>query len=377
MDSPVRPAPWLYDLLLALGVALILALLMAADLGGSDPPAAAYLWPVGFGSLMFVRRSHPRLVVWASVAGFFAYYASGATPIGVALPVAAAVYSAAEASRLVTAITGSACVLALSLGYRLVDGQDPGFLLAYDLPPNLALLAAAVALGDSVRARRELARHAERIAELTAERYRRTAEQRAQEERLAMSRDLHDSMGHALALISLHVQVAEEAGPGPDRQEALQVIRSTASRALADLRRTVTGLRRGEATPRHTAMLDDLPAAVGPADAAGIRTSLHVDVADPLPVSVQTAVYRVVQESITNVLRHSDADQVEVGVRLTEGTVHVRVADNGTLTPPAGPLPGHGLPGMRERVEALGGTFSAGRTGSGFVVRAELPGGRP
>ncbi|MDM8084021.1 sensor histidine kinase [Cellulomonas cellasea] len=370
--STPASAPWLlYDALLAVGVALTLSLLISAGVGDERPDAWAYLWAVGLGALMFVRRAYPTLVVALTVLGFVAYYAAGYTPIGVAAPVAAAVFSAAESARLAAAIGGSLVVVAVSATYRLAAGQDPAFVLGYDLPQNLLVLAAAVALGDSIRSRREVQRQSTQIASLTAEQYRREAEERLTAERLATSRDLHDSIGHSLAVISLHTEVAREATAPDDASRALEVIRTTTSGAMSDLRRTVAGLRRGEQPPRHTPGIAALDAAIEPARAAGISVTVDNDVQGPLPGAIETAVFRVVQESITNIVRHSAATEATVRIDADDGAVRVRVADNGpvTSTAPAG----HGLLGMRERVEGLGGSLATRRTDPGFEVDATLP----
>jgi len=378
-------APWvLYDALLATGVAVVLALLIFADVDDSHPDGWAYLWAVGLGALMFIRRSHPRLVVALTVLGFIAYYAAGYTPIGVAAPVAAAVFSAAEASRLGAAISGSALVVLVSVAYRLSAGQDPALVLGYDLTQNVLVLAAAVALGDGIRARREVQRQSAEIAALTAERYRREAEALIAAERLEMSRDLHDSIGHALAVISLHAEVAREAGSRDDATQALEVVRTTATETMSELRRTVAGLRRGEPPPRHALGLDSLGAAVEAARAAGVEVRVATNVAGALPASVETTVLRVVQEAITNIVRHSSATTAQVRVDAGDGAVRVLVADDGGAhagapvavrdrEDGASEARGLGLVGMRERVESLGGVLLARRTASGFEVEASLP----
>src|SRR5690606_30372157 len=142
-----------------------------------------------------------------SVGAVIAYYAAGYPPIGVAVPLAAAVFTAAEFGRVRAAIIASAAVIVISVGYRLAVGQDPAFVVGYELPGHALLLGGAIAFGDSVRSRRELRRQADEIAELVADRYAREAEQRVMSERLAIARELHDSVGHALTVVTLHTQV--------------------------------------------------------------------------------------------------------------------------------------------------------------------------
>ncbi|MGW9404013.1 sensor histidine kinase [Arthrobacter sp. NPDC055585] len=372
------PAPWVYDALLAAGVSLILAAFIAADIQETRPPVWAYLWAAGFGALMFIRRSYPTLVVVLSGVGFVAYYASGFTTIGTAVPMAAAVFSAAECGRLTAAIAGSAAVTVISIGYRLASGQEPAFVLGYDLPQNLLILAGAIALGDSLRARRTLQRQAGTIAQLTAERYRLDAQERLAAERLEVSRELHDSIGHSLAVISLHTEVAREA-PEEDaktRNTSLDVIRSTTADAVAELKRTVAGLRSGSPPAAGTHGLDSLDSTLASARAAGLDITLQNGVQSMLPVSVQSTLYRIIQESITNAVRHSAAGKMLVRLQESEGAVSVWITDDGAVPrglPVPEAAPGFGLAGLRERAEALGGEFGAGWTPSGFRVEASLP----
>ncbi|MBD8044779.1 sensor histidine kinase [Arthrobacter sp. Sa2BUA2] len=392
--SRSAPDPWVYDALLAAGVSLTLAAFIAADIEGTRPDGWAYLWAAGFGALMFVRRTYPTLVVALSVVGFVAYYASGLTAIGTAVPIAAAVFSAAECGRLAAAIGGSAAVAVISVTYRLGSGQDAAFVLGYDLPQNLLILAGAVALGDSVRTRRQLQRQASRIRDLTARQIRRDAEERIAAERIAVSRDLHDSLGHWLAVISLHSEVAREAPEhdGGARRQALEVIRATTAEASSELKRTVAGLRGGPPAPRGPS-LDSLGNAVAPAEAAGITVTLTNTLQPRLHPQLQGVLYRVVQESVTNIVRHSNATQA--GISLTEdgGIIRLRIADNGRAQPAGSPAgspadsqagrpdggrdgaaaQGYGLAGLRERLEALGGSFTAEWTPAGFEVSARLP----
>jgi len=376
--SRSAPAPWVYDALLAAGVSLTLAAFIAADVENTRPAAWAYLWAAGFGALMFIRRSNPTLVVMLSVVGFVAYYATGFTAIGTAVPIAAAVFSAAECGKLAAAAAGSAVVTAISVAYRLGTGQDPAFVLGYDLPQNLLILAGAVALGDSIRTRRELQRQSAHLAELTAEQSRRAAQEVMAAERLAVSHDLHDSIGHSLAVISLHAEVAREAAEdGVGRQHALDVIRATTAGAAAELRHTVAGLRR-DGPPGHSLPgLGSLPAALVPAEAAGLEVYFRNELRAGIPESRQTALYRITQEAVTNIVRHSNADRVWVRLTREAGSVRLQIVDDGSRPGRAAAEPGgnagYGLAGLRERTESLGGNFHAGWTPAGFEVTAVLP----
>lgn len=373
------PAPWVFDVLLGVGVTLTVSLFIAADISQNEPDAWAYLWAAGLGALMLVRRRYPVLVVIMSAVGLISYYVAGYPPIGVAVPLAAAVFSAAEFGRMGAAVIASIVVLTISVVYRLAIGQDPAYVV-YELPGHALLLAGAIALGDSVRSRRELRRQGARIAELTAERFARQAEQRVMAERLAIARELHDSVGHALTVVALHAQVVEEA-LGTDESEvrrSLEAITDTTAATFGDLRRTVSSLRREGGPVRSPHRISDLDSATLPARQAGLEVTTHVHLRSTPSPTVEAAVYRMVQESITNVVRHAEATRVDIDVREgDDGMVTVAIVNDGVTSPRTPPVDsddgGNGIAGMRERAQLLGGSFSAGPEGSGFAVRASIP----
>lgn len=384
-------------MVLGIGVTLVVSLFIASDVQGSDPDAWAYLWAVGLGGVMLVRRRYPVIVLLLSAGAVISYYAAGYPAIGVAVPLAAAVFSAAEQGRISAAAATAATVLGISVAYRLAAGQDPSVVVGYDLPGHALLLAAAIALGYGLRARRELRRQAAEIGELTAERSAREAEQRATAERLAIARELHDSVGHALTVVALHAQIAEEAltsgeasisdeASTPDEirtvderalRDAVEVIAATTSKTFDDLRRTVASLRREDPGSRAPLRLADLESAVLPARRAGLEVVTSVSVVSPLPPTLEAATYRIVQEAITNVVRHADASRADIEIRQSDGHLHLAIVNDGRVSPDPSPstgeATGRGLSGMRERALLLGGTFSAGSEGSGFAVRASIP----
>jgi len=372
------PAPWVIDALLAAAVAATVAWLIAANIGGMGVAGWEYLWAVALGGLLLLRRRYPLLVAVLSGAAVIGYHAAGHAPIGVAVPLAAAVFSAAELGRSVGAAAVSAVVIAVALSYRLAIGQDPTYLVAYELPAQALLLAGAVALGDGVRSRRELRRQSERIAAMTAERYEREAERRVMAERLEIARELHDSVGHALTVVTLHGQVLEELIPPEDEdaRRALRAITDTTSTTFADLRRTVLSLRTEGSVSRSPLRLSDLDSALAPATQIGVDVALRVSITTALPSAVEMTIYRIVQESIVNVVRHAHASRVDVTVEEADGAAEVSVVNDGCGDPsePAkGSREGSGIAGMRERTALLGGDFSAGRSGSRFIVRARIP----
>ncbi|MER6829165.1 histidine kinase [Streptosporangium sp. NPDC000563] len=370
-----RLPPWAVDALIGVGVTLVLSIVISAGQGGrQSPDPIAHLWAVGLGALMLVRRRHPTAVLAVTALGLFAYYAAGHPAVGVAVPVAAALFSAAEFGRLVHAVVTATVVIAVSLFFRLIEGEDFSFVVGYELAGHVLLMAAAIALGDGLRSRRTVQAGARRIAELTAQRYRQEADARLHAERLAIARELHDSIGHTTSVISLHADVARESlGHDEARtRAALDLIKSTSTRTMSELRRTVALLRTPGENPRSVLSLSGVGSLRETAAAAGIDLDLEMRVTTELPATVDACAFRIVQEAVTNIVKHSRGTRARV-VALDDGAVlRLSVTDDG---PGQGPDSGagHGIAGMRERAETLGGTLTAGREPAGFTVRAVLP----
>ena len=378
--------PWVVDALVGAGVAGTLAAVISARQGGTQQPdAIAYAWAAGLGALMLVRRSHPRVVLLVTSLGLFAYYAAGYPAVGIAVPLAAALFSAAEAGRPVTAIGCAAGVLVVSMTFRLLDGQDVAFVLGYELITHVALMAAAIALGDGLRSRR-------RVAALAA-----------REERLTIARDLHDSIGHRLAVISLHAEVAREALPAGagTATDALHRIKDATADTMRELRQAVGVLRAD-----RPVSLSRLGPVLDAARSAGFDVYERIDVTPgALPPPVDAAAYRIVQEAVTNVVRHaSSASRVDVVASVSGGRLHLTIRDDGRppslkprddgrppslkprhdggpplVMPHDGGSPvqvqsaGNGIAGMTERAVAVGGTLRARHEPTGFVVEMEAP----
>jgi signal transduction histidine kinase len=201
----------------------------------------------------------------------------------------------------------------------------------------------------------------------------RVLEQRSrqvEEERLRIAREVHDVVAHSLAMINVQAGVAAHvADRRPEEAvKALKAIKEASGHALDDLRATLGVLRTGGGTT-PVAGLDRLDELVRPVPVARV-----VGTPGTLPAPVDAAAYRVVQEALTNAMRYaSDASEIVISFEHTDDALVLTVTDDGTGAdqPPQGA--GSGLRGMRERVEALGGTLAAGPSTRGFTVRAVLP----
>jgi signal transduction histidine kinase len=242
----------------------------------------------------------------------------------------------------------------------------------------LGLAAWLLVLGtgaEILRTRRE--RQAE-LAHVQAEEARR----RASEERLLIARELHDVLAHNISLINVQAGVALHLlAERPDQaRPALTAIKDASKEALGELRSVLDVLRRSEdgaTAPRApTAGLRDLPGLVERTRTAGLDVALDVSgEARSVPAGVDLAAFRVVQEALTNVVRHAGTSSARVRLDYGDDQLTVQVDDDGAgaaVRPSEGG--GRGIAGMRERVQALSGSFEAGpRPGRGFRVRARFP----
>jgi signal transduction histidine kinase len=232
-----------------------------------------------------------------------------------------------------------------------------------------AVLAAANAVRNNQRWRAEVTA---RLARDEHERELEAARRRA-EERVGIARDLHDVVAHTLAVVGVHLNVALDAfDSNPDEaKEAIRLAQDVRGRAMTDLRALVAVLRDG-AEIEPTGSLDELDPLVAQVRDAGLEVAvLETGDRGRVPAPVSTAAFRVVQEALTNTVRHADAGRVDVVLRCEDLEVTVEVIDDGKGGQAA--PGGHGIAGMRERVAALGGELTASGDAAGFRVRATIP----
>jgi signal transduction histidine kinase len=340
-----------------------------------------------------VRRLHPVVVltISAMAAEAFLHETSGTSGALILLAPCVALYTVAELVDHRRGLVIGGCVLAVLACLHAL--MHLGMLGALG-PQNLAFTALgglAIAAGDSSRNRRAYLAEVERRAERAEFEREQDAQRRVAEERLRIARDLHDSVGHHLALISVQSDVAGQAvdGDATAAREALGHVKSASRKALDELRDTVSLLRQPGDPVAPTVIpapgLDALDELLAGLRDSGLAIDCRVKGATVAlaPAADRTA-YRIIQESLTNVRKHSAGRQARLRIGYDRRELRITVdnlggeggADGGGAG--AGPAAGagghHGIPGMRERVLALGGQFSAGpRPGGAFRVDAALP----
>jgi signal transduction histidine kinase len=243
----------------------------------------------------------------------------------------------------------------------------------------LLLIAISWTVGYAVSQQRGYAAARREQAERLAEERLAEARRAMTEERLRIARELHDVIAHTLSVIAVQAGVANHvAGERPDEPlRALASIEHTSREALREMRALLEVLRAGGAvavTPEPAPGLDNVGALVARAAEAGIAVRVDMTGERPrLSAGVDLAAYRVVQEAVTNVIKHAEVGECVVGVAYEPAQVRVTVTDDGTGRAGGEPT-GHGLAGMRERVSAYGGRFDAGpRRDRGFEVSATFP----
>jgi signal transduction histidine kinase len=393
-----------FDVAATVAVAAVVELNVVVGGGSGAAPldAVAYL----LGALMAVpilfRRRWPLGVLIACSVLLLASYILHRRNISPAPLLSLPLYDAALAGYLAAAITIPAIYMAIGLFVVETSTHEGLATLAADFLPSIVVLGLAIWLGDAIRSRRALAAETADRLRLASEERDAEAARRVAEERLRIARDLHDTVAHSMATITvqagsaLHLlggrdavpggRDAEQAGRDENLRAALTAIRETSKAALGEMRTTLGQLRRDgpdEPAAAQSAGLDRLAALCDAVTAAGAPVTVSVEGAEQsLPTAVDQAAYRILQESLTNVLRHAGPDaRATICLRYEPGTLAIRVTDDGTGLAAAGPGrpaghpgDGHGLTGMAERAAAIGGEVCAApRAEGGFEVLARLP----
>jgi signal transduction histidine kinase len=412
LRGAVRRHPHLADAAIALAV---LAATAATTFTGHQPATAdgravAVTAAVIACGALTGRRHRPlaSLGVSALAAEVFLFVTPDAGGVLILLAPSIALYTVAEqVERQRGLVIGGGSLAALALLHAMMH---PGMIG----PENLAFTALgglAIAAGDSSRNRRAYLAEVERRAEHSELERELVARRRVEQERLRIARDLHDSVGHHLALISVQSDVAGRSidGDAAAAREALLHVKSASRKALDELRDTVSLLRQPGDPVAPTAIpapgLDALDELLGSLRASGLAIDELVHgTAVPLAPAADVTAYRVIQESLTNVYKHSRRRRARLTLGYDRHELRITIEDLGTgertaagdraadaggawraegacaagtgLGPGADQLTGggQGIRGMRERLLALGGVFTAGpRPGGGFLVDASLP----
>jgi len=377
---PIRRYQLVVDLVLAgLFAVVALPIELRVDPSLSFNGLGTTLVVVAMSGALAVRRLSPGLALGIAWAGAVIQMAFGRTPGYVDLAIFAVLYvTAAYGSRRVfwagfASVIVGAAVITLYVFLPVFGGG--GFSLSSVTTAFAVLIAALFGLGlawtigalvrTGVRARET--RRAQERAETAAA---------TEAERTRIARDMHDVVAHSLAVVIAQADGARYAAAADPNAAtaALGTISATARAALSDVRMLLTQLRHSQADgPQPT--LADLEQLYAHVRGAGVDLRVDVDPApraDP-PASVQLAVYRILQEALTNALRHGGDGPVEVSLAWHPDRVELR-AVNPAVAARADDQPrGHGVIGMRERAQLVGGTFDAGIDGAAFIVRATLP----
>jgi signal transduction histidine kinase len=365
-----------FDLALALAAT---AAELAQVIGATGTPAApALVLAVVAGGALVLRHRVPMAVLATTLAATASIVAVGGDPSGASVLIA--LYTTAALCELRVSLAALALTAAIAAPLSAATADAPG-------RQTSAAFGAIIAVGIAVgiwglgaytqaqrRYRRELQARAA-SAEREREQLARIA---VHEERASIARELHDIVAHSVSVMLVGVRGARNVlRTAPDTaEETLARVERSGEQSLAELRRILALLREPEqaAESHPQPSLTELNDLVAGYRAAGLPVRLEViGEPPPLPSGVELSVYRIVQEALTNALKHSDPTNVAVTLAFRDSRLELEVVDDGTPTFAAGTT-GQGIIGMRERVALLGGELETGqRKGGGFRVSAQLP----
>jgi signal transduction histidine kinase len=408
-------------------VAVVIAVVeLNVTVGGGDGAAPlnakAYLIGALIALPLLLRRRWPLQVLWVTFLVMILYYLFDRRNLSPAPVMAVPVYETALAGYLAWSIAVPAVIMTLGLVVVGFLGSESAVVTLANFLPSFAIFILAVALGEVVRGRRALATETARRLRLAEDERKSEAARLVAEERLRIARELHDTVAHSMATITvqagsaLHMLAKPSLPNGSSRlpglpasspeaqqfQDALLAIRETSKAALADMRAVLSQLRgdasvlAGDAPAAETSPGGGVGTALGlsrlaelrdAVTAAGSPVTVTVEGEQgPLPPAADHAAYRILQESLTNVLRHTPpGTPAEVRLRYAPDTLTLTVTNGtagsaGAAASPDGSHPaaatgtGNGIRGMGERAASVGGTVAAGPApGGGFAVTATIP----
>jgi signal transduction histidine kinase len=383
-------AAWRADALLALVVTAVQVL--GVLVRGPEPHERAITDLAGLGVVLLVvpglalvaRRRWPLVVLGLAALASAAYYlldysdGPGWLALFVAIYTLTAYGDGRRALRIAGLVIAVLAVVWLVAARDIEPAQAIGWVWF-----RIGAAGLSAALGESSRARQVILDEALARAELAERSREDETRARVADERVRIAREVHDTVAHAIAIVNVQAGVtAHVLDKRPDlARESLLAIEQTSSRALEEMRSILGMLRNEDDTRAPASGLEDVGELLERAREAGLQVEWDGDRApasEALPSAVGTAAYRIVQESLTNVIRHVGPTRVRVNVIAEGGELRVSVTDDGPsegTAPSADHLqPGHGIRGMRERCELLGGQLEARRrVGGGFEVHACIP----
>lgn len=363
------------DVALTLAVGVPVVATTIADAAADDRALLGLLFGVAAVAPLLVRRRWP----FAALAAILLVAVSSPADGAFELPVLVALYTIGSRRSWEATTAAVVGAVATALVYELAGGPD----LSEEDVLGLALFASIAAgfglyVGNrraSIDALSERAERLDRERELLAERA-------VAEERVRIAQELHDVVAHSVSLIVVQAQALGATVPDQRVTAATDGIADLGRQAMAEMHRTLKLLRANEDEAAERGPqpgLGDLEELVERARAAGLRVELAVE-GEPrqLSQSADLSAYRIIQEALTNVIKHAGRADTTIGLRYRSDGLELTIADRGNavLAPgsPAAVAGGHGLVGMRERAALFGGTLTAGpRRDRGFEVRAVLP----
>jgi signal transduction histidine kinase len=366
IPTPVR------DVALAVAAAAALIIEGSTRAEGGLSPAEILLAVTAAAPLVWRQRAPVAALLSVEAGAVACVLAFRPVSSAVAMLVVALYTVAVLGDRRRSVALGAVTALALVGTTGLVDG----FAEPTKIALRLAIVVVALTVGDTVRTRgalRDAQRERARREELEHEE---EGRRRVSDERLRIARELHDTLAHSLVAINVRAGVAVDLHDSQDPLPALQDIQEVSATALRDLRATLGLLRRqGDDAPTAPAFdLKALPRLVDHARSGGLDADMDVQLdGATVPSAIGGAAFRIVQEALTNVVRHAEASRAHVRVRASTDALDVEITDDGRADSTAA-HPGLGLRGMAERAAALGGRLDVGpRAEGGWRVHAMLP----
>jgi signal transduction histidine kinase len=366
-----------FDLALAL---LATAAELAQVIGATGTPRApALVLAVVAGGGLVLRRTAPLAVLATTLAATVAIVALGEDPSGATVLIA--LYTTAALCELRVSLVALAATAATAATLSALTVDAPGREAS---ATSGAIIAAGLsvgiwALGAYAQTRRRYVRELQQRAAAAEREREQLARIAVHEERASIARELHDIVAHSVSVMLVGVRGARDVlRSAPETaEETLARVERSGEQSLAELRRILALLREPQQTAesRPQPSLAELDELVASYRDAGLPVRLEV-IGEPLrlPGGVELSVYRIVQEALTNTLKHADPSNVTVTLAFRDARLELEVVDDGTPTTPGSATTGQGIIGMRERVALLGGELQTGpREGGGFRVVAQLP----